>query len=88
MIDGNLECADGVSPNALVRSPGQVDAAPCGSGTCARMALSHHRGFETLLLLMAAISALTALFVGFLPGQVRAAVREPEGAAGAVLSGG
>src|SRR5947209_2240323 len=24
--------------------PGQVDAAPCGSGTCARMALFHHRG--------------------------------------------
>ena len=24
--------------------PGQVDAAPCGSGTCARLALFHHRG--------------------------------------------
>jgi proline racemase len=36
--------ADGVSPNALVWGPGQVDAAPCGSGTCARMALWHHRG--------------------------------------------
>jgi proline racemase len=35
---------DGVSPNALVWGPGQVDAAPCGSGTCARMALLHHRG--------------------------------------------
>jgi proline racemase len=35
---------DGVSPNALVWGPGQVDAAPCGSGTCARMALFHHRG--------------------------------------------
>src|SRR5205807_1402828 len=23
---------------------GQVDAAPCGSGTCARLALFHHRG--------------------------------------------
>jgi len=34
----------GVSPNALVWGPGQVDAAPCGSGTCARMALFHHRG--------------------------------------------
>jgi proline racemase len=33
-----------VSPNALVWGPGQVDAAPCGSGTCARMALFHHRG--------------------------------------------
>src|SRR3989449_7381918 len=34
----------GVSPNALVWGPGQIDAAPCGSGTCARMALFHHRG--------------------------------------------
>jgi len=34
----------GVSRNALVWGPGQVDAAPCGSGTCARLALFHHRG--------------------------------------------
>jgi len=33
-----------VSRNALVWGPGQVDAAPCGSGTCARLALFHHRG--------------------------------------------
>ena len=39
-----LPDAHGVSPNALVWGPGQVDAAPCGSGTCARMALLHHRG--------------------------------------------
>jgi proline racemase len=39
-----LPDADGVSPNALVWGPGQVDAAPCGSGTCARMALFHQRG--------------------------------------------
>jgi proline racemase len=39
-----LPDADGVSPNALVWGPGQIDAAPCGSGTCARMALFHHRG--------------------------------------------
>ena len=39
-----LPDADAVSPNALVWGPGQVDAAPCGSGTCARMALFHHRG--------------------------------------------
>jgi proline racemase len=44
----------GVSPNALVWGPGQVDAAPCGSGTCARMALFHHRG------LMAVGSAVTS----------------------------
>jgi proline racemase len=40
----HLPDASGVSPNALVWGPGQVDAAPCGSGTCARMALFHHRG--------------------------------------------
>lgn len=39
-----LPGADGVSPNALVWGPGQVDPAPCGSGTCARLALLHHRG--------------------------------------------
>jgi proline racemase len=36
--------ARGVSRNALVWGPGEVDVAPCGSGTCARMALLHHRG--------------------------------------------
>lgn len=35
---------DNVSRNALVWGPGQVDVAPCGSGTCARMALLHRRG--------------------------------------------
>jgi proline racemase len=39
-----LPNADGVSRNALVWGPGQIDAAPCGSGTCARLALFHHRG--------------------------------------------
>src|SRR3989442_14973264 len=39
-----LPDAAGVSPNAPLWGPGQVDAAPCGSGTCARMALFHHRG--------------------------------------------
>jgi len=43
-----LPDAAGVSPNALVWGPGQVDAAPCGSGTCARMALFHHRGLMTV----------------------------------------
>ena len=40
----HLPDESGISPNALVWGPGQVDAAPCGSGTCARMALFHHRG--------------------------------------------
>lgn len=43
-----LPDAEGVSPNALVWGPGQVDPAPCGSGTCARMALFHHRGLMTV----------------------------------------
>jgi proline racemase len=44
VIVHELPDAGGVSPNALVWGPGQVDPAPCGSGTCARMALFHHRG--------------------------------------------
>jgi proline racemase len=44
VIVHELPGPDRVSPNALVWGPGQVDAAPCGSGTCARMALLHHRG--------------------------------------------
>jgi len=43
-----LPDTDRVSPNALVWGPGQVDAAPCGSGTCARMALFRHRGVMTV----------------------------------------
>jgi proline racemase len=43
-----LPDAAGVSPNALVWGPGQVDAAPCGSGTCARMALFHQRGLMSV----------------------------------------
>ena len=48
VIIHELPGSDGVSPNALVWGPGQVDAAPCGSGTCARMALFHHRGLMTV----------------------------------------
>ncbi len=48
VIIHELPGGDGVSPNALVWGPGQVDAAPCGSGTCARMALFHHRGLMTV----------------------------------------
>jgi len=61
----------GVSPNALVWGPGQVDAAPCGSGTCARMALFHHRG------LMRAGSSITSRgllgldFTGRIAGAIR-----------------
>jgi proline racemase len=40
--------ARGVSRSALVWGPGQVDAAPCGSGTCARLALLHHFGLTFL----------------------------------------
>jgi proline racemase len=44
VIVHELPDAGGVSRNALVWGPGQVDPAPCGSGSCARMALFHHRG--------------------------------------------
>lgn len=44
IIVHELPDRDGVSPNALIWGPGQVDPAPCGSGTCARMALLYERG--------------------------------------------
>lgn len=44
VIVHELPDRDGVSRNALVWGPGQVDPAPCGSGTCARLALFCHRG--------------------------------------------
>jgi len=44
LIVHELPGDDRVSPNALIGGPGQLNAAPCGSGTCARMALFHHRG--------------------------------------------
>jgi proline racemase len=44
VIVHELPDREGVSRNALVWGPGQVDPAPCGSGTCARLALLHHRG--------------------------------------------
>lgn len=33
-----------VTKNATVVSPGRFDRSPCGSGTCARMAVLHARG--------------------------------------------
>jgi proline racemase len=35
---------DGVSRNAVIWGPGAVDRAPCGTGTCARLALLKDRG--------------------------------------------
>lgn len=33
-----------VAPNAVVVSPGRFDRSPCGTGTCARLAVMHARG--------------------------------------------
>jgi proline racemase len=43
---GPLEIVDGVktSRNTVVVSPGRLDRCPCGTGTCARLALLHARG--------------------------------------------
>jgi len=59
----------GVSPNALVWGPGQVDAAPCGSGTCARMALFHHRRLMTVGSTLVRRGLLGLDFTGRIAGE-------------------
>ena len=66
-----LPDAAGVSPNALVWGPGQVDAAPCGSGTCARMALFHHRGLMTVGSTFVSRGLLGLDFTGRIAGETR-----------------
>ena len=43
---GPVERRDGVKTarNAVIVSPGRIDRCPCGTGTCARLALLHARG--------------------------------------------
>jgi proline racemase/trans-L-3-hydroxyproline dehydratase len=67
-----LPGADGVSPNALVWGPGQVDAAPCGSGTCARMALLHHRGLMKVGSTLTSRGLLGLDFKGRIAGETEA----------------
>ena len=64
-----LPDADGVSPNALVWGPGQVDAAPCGSGTCARLALFHHRGLMGVGSTFVSQGLLGLSFTGRIAGE-------------------
>jgi proline racemase len=66
-----LPDAHGVSPNALVWGPGQVDAAPCGSGTCARMALFHHRGLMAVGSTLVSRGLLGLDFTGRIAGETR-----------------
>jgi proline racemase len=61
--------AAGVSPNALVWGPGQVDPAPCGSGTCARMALFHHRGIMAVGSTVVSRGLLGLDFTGTIAGE-------------------
>src|SRR5215831_4372199 len=63
-----LPDAAGVSPNALVWGPGQVDAAPCGSGPCARMALFHHRGLMAVGATFTSQGLLGLSFTGRIAG--------------------
>jgi proline racemase len=62
---------DRVSPNALVWGPGQVDAAPCGSGTCARMALFHHRGLMSVGATFVSRGLLGLDFTGRIAGETQ-----------------
>jgi proline racemase len=64
---------NGVSRNALVWGPGQVDAAPCGSGTCARLALLHHRGRLRVGDTMVSEGLLGLAFLGRIAGETEAA---------------
>jgi proline racemase len=64
-----LPDAAGVSPNALVWGPGQVDAAPCGSGTCARMALFRHRGVMAVGATLVRRGLLGLDFTGRIAGE-------------------
>ena len=66
-----LPGADRVSPNALVWGPGQVDAAPCGSGSCARMALLHHRGLMKVGATFVSRGLLGLDFTGRIAGETR-----------------
>ena len=66
-----LPGADGVSPNALVWGPGQVDAAPCGSGTCARMALLHHRDLMRVGSTLTSRGLLGLDFTGRIAGETQ-----------------
>jgi proline racemase len=59
----------GVSPNALVWGSGQVDAAPCGSGTCARMALFHHKGLMRVGSTVVSRGLLGLDFTGRITGE-------------------
>jgi proline racemase len=68
-----LPDAHGVSPNALVWGPGQVDAAPCGSGTCARMALFHRRGLMTVGSTFTSRGLLGLDFTGRIAGETTVA---------------
>jgi proline racemase len=85
-----LPDAAGVSTNALVWGPGQVDAAPCGSGTCARMALFHHRGLMRVGSTFVSRGLLGLDFAGRIAGETsvdgRAAIL-PEITGSAYLTG-
>jgi proline racemase len=68
-----LPDARGVSRNALIWGPGSVDAAPCGSGTCARLALLHHRGRLRVGDTMVSEGLLGLSFVGRIAGETEVA---------------
>jgi proline racemase len=90
VIVHELPDADRVSPNALVWGPGQVDAAPCGSGTCARMALFHHRGSMSVGSTFVSRGLLGLDFTGRIAGETEVEGRRailPEVTGTAYLTG-
>src|SRR5207245_8849056 len=70
VLGHELPDAGGVSPNALVWGPGQVAAAPCVSGTCAGMALFHHRGLMKIGSTFVSRGLLGLDFTGRIAGEI------------------
>ena len=90
VIVHELPGTDGVSPNALVWGPGQVDAAPCGSGSCARMALFHQRGLMAVGSTFTSQGLLGLSFTGRIAGLTQVEGRPailPEITGSAYLTG-
>lgn len=64
--------ASGVSAvNTVVVSPGRLDRSPCGTGTCARLAILHARGQLQVNEPLRHISVVGSEFIGHIRGLTR-----------------
>lgn len=67
---------EGVFRNAVIWGAGAVDRAPCGTGTCARLALLHHRGELGVGELIVHEGVLGTRFTARITGTTDAPVRD------------